>query len=635
MELFRLFGSVVIDNDDAIKSLKDADKKARDSKRVFRDMGDTLKKIGKVAAVGIAGATTALIGLAKSSADTADTIHKGSQRMGISTDAYQEMEYWASQNGLAQEQLEKGIGRLNQRMGAAADGNEKYSGALEKLGINMDEVRDGTLSTEDAFTQSIKSLSEMENGQEQAALASELFGTKLGRDLLPTLQDGALGIEEAKQKAQDLGIVLGESAVNDGVLFTDTMDDLKRSVGGVANKVGLAVIPKLQMFLDWVVENMPLIQEKISTAMDKAKEVVDKLKNAFQFLKDNANLLIPVLAGLAAGFVAFKVISTINGMVEKAKLLMIALKGTTFAQTVAQHGLNAALMANPIGLVIAAITALIAIGVALYMNWDTVKAKAQELWNKMKEVATGVKTSFTDMKNKAISAVNSMVSGAVNKFNELKTKAMNKVTGLKDDAINKFNEMKSNVVSKVNEIKNNAVDRFNELKTGVVNKITSTVTSVKTKFSEVYNGIMNPINRAKTAVQRAINKMKSYFNFDWKLPKIKMPHFSVSGSANPFDWLKEGVPSLSVEWYAKGGIFDKPTLFPADGGFNGVGEAGPEAVLPLNKETLADIGKGIASTMNGGKDIVQNVTINSPQALSPAETARENKKMLQRLALDL
>ncbi|MDN6292825.1 MAG: hypothetical protein L0J35_07100, partial [Tetragenococcus halophilus] len=488
MELFRLFGSVVIDNDDAIKSLKDADKKARDSKRVFRDMGDTLKKIGKVAAVGIAGATTALIGLAKSSADTADTIHKGSQRMGISTDAYQEMEYWASQNGLAQEQLEKGIGRLNQRMGAAADGNEKYSGALEKLGINMDEVRDGTLSTEDAFTQSIKSLSEMENGQEQAALASELFGTKLGRDLLPTLQDGALGIEEAKQKAQDLGIVLGESAVNDGVLFTDTMDDLKRSVGGVANKVGLAVIPKLQMFLDWVVENMPLIQEKISTAMDKAKEVVDKLKNAFQFLKDNANLLIPVLAGLAAGFVAFKVISTINGMVEKAKLLMIALKGTTFAQTVAQHGLNAALMANPIGLVIAAITALIAIGVALYMNWDTVKAKAQELWNKMKEVATGVKTSFTDMKNKAISAVNSMVSGAVNKFNELKTKAMNKVTGLKDDAINKFNEMKSNVVSKVNEIKNNAVDRFNELKTGVVNKITSTVTSVKTKFSEVYNG---------------------------------------------------------------------------------------------------------------------------------------------------
>jgi len=139
---------------------------------------------------------------------TADNVHKASKRMGVGTDAYQELEYWASQNGVAQEQLEKGVGRLNQRMGKAAAGNEKHSTALEKLGINMDDVREGTLSTEEAFAQSIQSLSEVENGQEQAAMASELFGAKIGRELLPALQDGSLSLEDAKTKAHELGIVM-------------------------------------------------------------------------------------------------------------------------------------------------------------------------------------------------------------------------------------------------------------------------------------------------------------------------------------------------------------------------------------------------------------------------------------------
>ena len=69
--------------------------------------------------------------------------------------------------------------------------------------------------------------------------------------------------------------------------------------------------------------------------------------------------------------------------------------------------------------------------------------------------------------------------------------------------------------------------------------------------------------------------MKSFFNFKWSLPSIKLPHFSVSGSANPINWLSQGVPKISVKWYAKGGIMTQPTFF-------GGGEAGPEAVLPLN-----------------------------------------------------
>lgn len=127
----------------------------------------------------------------------------------------------------------------------------------------------------------------------------------------------------------------------------------------------------------------------------------------------------------------------------------------------------------------------------------------------------------------------------------------------------------------------------------VINSISSTISSVftgiKNTVTTIWNGIkdaiMTPINAAKDAVKGAIDAMKGFFNFDWKLPSIKLPHFKVTGSANPIDWLSQGIPKFSVEWYAKGGILDDPTLFgvnPLTGNAMGAGEAGPEAVTPID-----------------------------------------------------
>jgi len=103
--------------------------------------------------------------------------------------------------------------------------------------------------------------------------------------------------------------------------------------------------------------------------------------------------------------------------------------------------------------------------------------------------------------------------------------------------------------------------------------------SIRSTTSSVWNSIraaiVQPIESARDAVRNAIDKIKGFMDFEWSLPHLKLPHISVSGSANPLDWLKGSVPHFSVDWYKTGGIFNSPSII-------GVGEAGSEAVLPLD-----------------------------------------------------
>lgn len=124
------------------------------------------------------------------------------------------------------------------------------------------------------------------------------------------------------------------------------------------------------------------------------------------------------------------------------------------------------------------------------------------------------------------------------------------------------------------------VSVFNSAKDSVVNGVSDMASKALNKFNEIKQGITDKINGAKDAVKSAIDKIKGFFNFNWELPKIKLPHFNISGkfSLNP-----PSIPKFDVDWYSTGGIFTKPTII----GGVGVGDADngrgrqAEAVLPL------------------------------------------------------
>jgi phage-related minor tail protein len=190
----------------------------------------------------------------------------------------------------------------------------------------------------------------------------------------------------------------------------------------------------------------------------------------------------------------------------------------------------------------------------------------------------------------------------------------------------------STVISSISSIISTAWQGISTTIGNIMNGISSTVSSV---WNGIKNSIGSAINGAKDLVSTAINAIKGLFNFSISWPHIPLPHFSVSGSANPLDWLSQGVPSISIEWYAKGGIMTKPTIFGMNGNNLMVGgEAGNEAVLPLNDKTLGAIGRGIAQTMGGTSPII-NITITGNTVREEADISRIADEVAQRIADEL
>lgn len=242
--------------------------------------------------------------------------------------------------------------------------------------------------------------------------------------------------------------------------------------------------------------------------------------------------------------------------------------------------------------------------------WETIKSVGETIWNGITSV---IGTIF-----------NGIAQVLSNIWNTISTVASTVWNGIKSTLSGIFDGISSSVSSVFNGIRDTISNIWN---------------SIKSTASSVWNGIKdtigNAINGAKDLVGSAIEAIKGFFNFEFRWPHIPLPHFSISGSLNPVDWLSNGLPSIGVEWYAKGGILTKPTVFGSNGNSLMVGgEAGNEAVLPLNERTLGAIGRGIAQTM-GGLSPVINVSISGNNISEEMDINRIADVVAQKIADEL
>lgn len=254
MDIFKLVGSVFVDTDEANKSLSKTDEKAQGLGATMANAG---KAVGKAAlAIGAAavGAGTAMVGMANNAAQAADEVDKGSIRMGVSTDYFQQLRYAAGQCGVEMSTME-----------AAAK-------KLEGSDLNM----------EDAMQQIMSLTTE----EERSAAAAELFGDKLAYQLSPILAGSGEDFQGLMDRANELGIVMSEDSVAAGVTLGDTMSDVQQSFQAVVAEVGVQVMPIIQQLLDWVLEHMPEIQDFISKAMTVAQEVFQKVGEIIAWLAE-------------------------------------------------------------------------------------------------------------------------------------------------------------------------------------------------------------------------------------------------------------------------------------------------------------------------------------------------------------
>lgn len=254
MNIFKLVGSVFVDTDEANKSLAKTDEKAQGLGSTLQAAGKTVGKAALAIGAAAVGAGTAMVGMANNAAQAADEVDKGSLRMGVSTDYFQQLRYAAGQCGVEMSTME-----------AAAK-------KLEGTDLNMEQAM-----------QQIMSLgSETERSQ----MAAELFGDKLAYQLSPILAGTGDDFQGLMDRANELGIVMSEDSVAAGVTLGDTMSDVQQSFQAVVAEVGVQVMPIIQQLLDWVLEHMPEIKEFISNAMTVAQEVFQKVGEIVAWLAE-------------------------------------------------------------------------------------------------------------------------------------------------------------------------------------------------------------------------------------------------------------------------------------------------------------------------------------------------------------
>lgn len=252
----------MVDSAEAEKSIQKTGEKAEG---LGSKLAGGIKTAAKWAAGVTAAATAvggAMVAAAKDTAAEMDAVDKGAQRMKVATDTYQELAYAAELSGVSMSTLEKAAKQL------------------EGTDLDMSSALDQIYS--------------LETAEERAAAAADLFGESVAYQMTPMLNASAEEMSDMRKEAHDLGLVMGEDAVKQGAAMNDAFTKVQKGLDSLKNGLIQEFMPYVMEILGWVTENIPVIQETVSSVMDAIMPIVKPVLDAVM------KLLPPMLNAIKA-----------------------------------------------------------------------------------------------------------------------------------------------------------------------------------------------------------------------------------------------------------------------------------------------------------------------------------------------
>ncbi len=459
--------------------------------------------------------------------------------------------------------LKTGIARL---VSPAKDGAEM----MEQLGIsitNSDGSMKDSVTVQKELHDAFANLSE----SEQIAAASAIFGKNQMAPWLALINTAPGDVNELNASLAACGGTTQDMADTMMNGFGGSIEKLKSSIDVLVYSLGQTLAPTIQSVINF----LQGLVDKFNALSPAQQDLIVKI-GLF------AAAIGPVL--LIVGKL-MSAVGTIMTVVPKLAGVISTVKGAFVA-------LNAVMLANPIMIVIAAIAALVAAFIYLWNTneefrqfwinlWESIKQAAITAWNAIGEF---LKSAWEGIRNTCQTIFNAIKTFFQTVWNGIKNIFSTAVGAVKTVVTNAWNAIKTVTSTVWNGIKSVVTGTITAIKNG----ISTGLTAAKNTVTNILNGIKNAFSTvwegAKNIVSGAIEKIKGMMNFHWELPKLKLPHFSITGK---FSLDPPSIPKIGVEWYRKamgdGMILDSPTIFGAAGGkLLAGGEAGPEAVVGVD-----------------------------------------------------
>lgn len=571
--------------------------------------------------------------------------------------------------------FEEGVALLGQFETSGVDASSALSGLTKAAGSYAKKGK----TLKEGLVETIDKIKNTTSETEAMGLAMEIFGAKKAPQMIDAIKRGAFDFQTFSEAAEN-------SVGSVSKTFEATLDPIDKfktaqnSVTLAMSELGAAIAETLAPVFEALGNMVKDIAEWFSGLPGPVKEFIVILGGVVTV----AGILVPIFLTLQAAAAA---LGTSIGAMIAADAPIIGIAALIVAAIAAivigikylwdtNEGFREAVMTvwnaimEVINRVVSEVSNFIMSMFGVVVSWWTenqelIRASAETVWNAIQTVIDAVMTFLGPLIEGAWANIQLVITTAWEVIKTVVETAINVVLGIIKavmqiitgdwsgawetikgvfstvwDAIQNvvqtiFTAIQSYISNTINAISSTISNVWN----GISSTISNVLNGISNTVSNVWNGIKdsigNAINGAKDLVSSAIDAIKGLFNFSISWPHIPLPHFSVSGSANPLDWLKGQIPRIGIEWYAKGGIMTKPTLFGMNGNNMMVGgEAGNEAVLPLNERTLGAIGRGIAQTMGENPTNI-NITITGNVVREEADITRIADQVAQRIADEL